>query len=254
MNNTKIEWCDKTWNPITGCTKCSPGCDNCYAEKMAKRMAGRFGYPKDEPFRPCTLHDDKLKEPGKLKKPAKIFVCSMGDLFHDEVFFPLIHPVMNEIQWLEMNQQLRQHTFLMLTKRPSRMYEYFGVWCRYYPRLPRNLWLGVTVCNQKEADEKIPVLLSIPAAKHFVSIEPMLELIRLDGTWLTKRCCAGGTKGLDWVIAGSETGQNARPADLFWFHLIQQQCELFQVPFFLKQVNKHGDDVMDGRTWKEFPK
>jgi len=222
MNETKIEWCDKTWNPITGCTKCSPGCVNCYAFKIAyTRLAGRFGYPADDPFRPGTFHPSRLNEPTKLKKPSRIFVSSMGDLFHDDVACEYLWPIFSEMcgtQWIN------GHTFLLLTKRPKRMREVIKMIkedleeqrkpvinpdgtkiIRLVFEFPlNNIWLGVTVCNQQEADEKIPILLSIPADKRFVSIEPMLGpvdvskymsscgFINTDGDWLLKSC------GADW--------------------------------------------------------
>ena len=170
MSNTKIEWTDKTWNPITGCTKCSPGCENCYAIKMAQRLAGRCGYPADEPFRPGILHEDKLSMPSQWKKPQMVFVCSMGDLFHEDVAPRCLSLVMDAIR------RAPQHTYQILTKRPERMAKYFSDTahlCRNYD----NVWLGVTVCNQAEVDEKIPVLRGIPATVRFVSVEPMLESI-----------------------------------------------------------------------------
>lgn len=166
MADTKISWCDKTWNPITGCTKCSPGCVNCYAERMSKRLAGRCGYPKENPFA-VTFHPDKLQEPMKWHKPSRIFVCSMGDLFHEQV----------KDEWIDavfMTMDLsRRHTFMILTKRPERMREYLSgrthIIRMVYP-LP-NVWLGVTVENQEQADKRIPFLLDTPAAKRFVSVE-----------------------------------------------------------------------------------
>src|SRR3990170_4343202 len=157
MANTKIEWATKSWNPITGCTKVSAGCQNCYAKRMAKRLAGRYGYPKDNPFA-VTPHPERLQEPLSWKKPQRIFVCSMGDLFHEAVSFSFVRRV------LDIVDSCPQHTFLFLTKRPERM--------EYYPR--RNVWLGVSVENQETEDERIPLLLQPPAAKRFVSYEPAL--------------------------------------------------------------------------------
>ena len=176
---TKIEWTQKTWNPITGCTKCSPGCENCYAERMAKRMAGRCGYHYEHPFRPGWTHSRRWDDPLRWKKPCKIFVCSMGDLFHEDVPFPIIDEVIERIKLTH------RHTYQILTKRPKRAWQYLdSTNSRYFPS---NTWLGVTVCNQAEADEKIPVLLGIPATVRFVSVEPMLEEVRLNRIPLSSR-------------------------------------------------------------------
>ena len=236
MNKTGIEYVDFTWNPITGCTKCSPGCDHCYAERMAKRFAGRFGYPKDNPFAPGTFHADKLDEPLKLKKPSKIFVCSMGDLFHNSVDFEVFLKVM------EVIAECAQLTFLFLTKRPKNMkFRLTSFDIRKFP----NVWLGVTVCNQEEADAKIPVLFTIPAVKRFVSIEPILGPVSLQEYV--------GNGGLDWVISGSETGTKARPAELDWFSSLRKQCRVSGTPFFLKQITAKGNDHLCGTQSKEFP-
>jgi len=185
MSDTKIEWAEKTWNPITGCTKISEGCQHCYAERMSKRLAGRCGYDKNDPFT-VTFHPDNLDEPLRWRKPSRIFVCSMGDLFHEEVPFELIEEVfiaMDECAW---------HTFMVLTKRPQRMLQ-FSEWylgrCSdesvgiQYHTLPANIQIGITAENQQRADERIPILLQTPAAKRFVSIEPMLGPVNIS-RWL----------------------------------------------------------------------
>jgi len=209
---TKIEWTEESWNPITGCTKCAPGCLHCYAERMAKRLRGRFGYPADEPFR-VTWHPEKLNEPLDWRKPRQVFVCSMGDLFHEDVPFVVIDrvfAVMAVAQW---------HTFQVLTKRGARRLDYaytrqsFGLtvdqapqWYRWVTEwldegqqgfcgkawdrchaaiegldgieeyLP-NVWQGSSVSTQPDADREIPLLLKTPAAVRFVSAEPLLEEI-----------------------------------------------------------------------------
>ncbi len=251
---TKIEWCEESWNPVTGCTKISEGCKNCYAEKMAKRLAGRFGYPKDNPFK-VTFHENKLLEPTKWRKSHHIFVCSMGDLFHpdvidkqiDTIFRMMTHPMGG----------MNHHTYLILTKRPERIlkshYENFKHW--------KNIWLGVSVENQKTADKRIPILLKIPAKVRFVSVEPMLERIELreylgmykeaetitvkhvsdmpsefqqytrKGRDWVKHC---GNK-LDWLIAGGESGQHARPMHPDWVRKVRDNCLQTGTPFFFKQ-------------------
>ena len=191
MAQTKIEWADAVWNPVTGCTPISEGCQNCYAERMATRLKGRYGYPEDEPFK-VTLHPEKLKEPLKWKKPRRVFVCSMGDLFHEQVPDGYIAKV-----W-EVMSNASQHTFLVLTKRPQRMEDFLARlgWYTHDREVNpaeavldeggkytlKNVWLGVTAENQQRADERIPILLQIPAALRFVSIEPMLgPVVIIDG-------------------------------------------------------------------------
>lgn len=255
MSKTKIEWADQVWNPVTGCTPISEGCLNCYAARMAKRLAGRYGYPKDEPFKPGTIHEDKFQEPYHWKQPQKVFVCSMGDLFHNDVPFRVVRNVL-----FPMFGNGRRHTYMILTKRPERMLQ-----CLYDNApdyLPlKNLWLGVTAENQRTADERIPILLQIPAAKHFVSVEPMLEPIKLPNGRCQKcggmnqkdglRCEVCGETALadrlDWVIAGPETGPGARPCNIDWVRDLQRQCAAAGVPFFDKK------DAL-GETIQEWPR
>jgi len=206
MAETTIEWVKdpdgtlgKVWNPVTGCSPVSEGCQNCYARRFAHRLRGRFGYPVDEPFR-VTLHPERLGEPLRWRKPRRVFVASMGDLFHPDVPEEFIANVLETVCWCP------EHTFLVLTKRPGRMAELFcgsrfrGLLAKqflygveesifiHHPRrdwpLP-NLWLGVTAENQRRADERIPILLQIPAAVRWVSCEPLLSAIDL-GKWLGK--------------------------------------------------------------------
>lgn len=272
---SKIEWCDKTWNPVTGCSKISPACDNCYAERMAKRLAGRYGYPANEPFQ-VTYHPERIDEPDKIKKASRIFVCSMGDLFHESVRFDDQLSI-----WLTMERNPK-HTFLLLTKRPENAKWFFGVLYRKHFQDPSltgihplaNIWLGVTAENQEMANKRIPVLLQIPAAKHFVSVEPMLGPVSLfsrtyshNGTciaehdWLHERLKSDTgavlQSKLDWVIAGCESGTRYRPTDIEWLRALKNQCASGRVPFFLKQLHD-GEKivkrpVLDGRTWEEFP-
>lgn len=268
MSNTKIEWADRVWNPVTGCTKVSPGCAHCYAERMAKRLAGRCGYPTNEPFK-VTLHPDKLDEPDKWKKPARIFVCSMGDLFHDDVPDSFLDKV------FAMMAKASQHTFLVLTKRPERMRDYilkamcdedcnYDGWYEAIAELGipdatpmENVWLGVTAENQEQADKRIPILLQIPAAKRFVSVEPMIGPVDLmypktiwpDGP---QYCCSGRDCGchgmpidpplifgfgnrIDWVICGGESGPGARPMHPDWVRSLRDQCQASGTPFLFKQ-------------------
>lgn len=260
MAQTKIEWADAVWNPITGCTPISDGCDHCYAKRMANRLAGRYGYPADEPFR-VTYHQKRIDEPARLKKPKRIFVCSMGDIFHDDVPTGVINEIFSEMVLVS------SHTFMVLTKRPQRMRDYLATTIlfknifhpdkRTWPGSTK-IWLGVTAENQARADERIPVLLDTPAAVRFVSIEPMLGPVEI-GKYLphkpTCRCpqCYHNAfdhvnrGGLDWVIAGGETGPGARPAQAEWFTGIVNQCKGACVPVFVKKAPA-GVDVI-----REFP-
>jgi protein gp37 len=254
---TKIEWADAVWNPVTGCTKVSAGCTNCYAARQAKRFAGRFGYPAEHPFA-VTLHPDRLDEPLRWRKPRRIFVCSMSDLFHPDVPFDFIARL-----WDTMFDALMggygedgKHKFLILTKRPERFLE-FAQWMKGqkgrridYP----GVWLGTSIEDQATADERIPRLLRCPAAVRFVSYEPPLGPVDLhslalseakpsgfidalgsqSGEFSFQSHRVGDLPSLDWVIAGGESGPKARPAHPDWFRSVQSQCQAAGVPFFFK--------------------
>ena len=237
MGDTKIHWATKVWNPITGCTKISPGCQNCYAERMAKRLAGRYGYPEYEPFW-VTEHEDRLSEPGEWKKPQRVFVCSMGDLFHSDVSPDFLLRVFGRMN------AYKQHTFLVLTKRPDNALQF----CRDYGLIPSrfgpspsgnvwpaNVWAGVTTENQEMAEERIPFLLQIPAAVRFVSVEPMLGPVSIGPLEDVHR--AYFSRQLDWVICGGESGQKARPMNLEWAESLHDQCKAAGVSFFMKQMS-----------------
>lgn len=242
---TKIEWTDATWSPITGCSKISTGCKHCFAERMSKRLAGRYGYPKDDPFK-VTFHPNRLEQPLKWKKPRKIFVCSMSDMFHDDV----------DLSWIEdiltVMAEAPQHTYLILTKRPENMRESL---CNdvFWPDVSRikegkhylrKLWLGVTAENQEQADRRIPILLDIPAAVRFVSAEPLLENININ-KYLQK--------GLDWAIIGSESGPGRRPFNPEWAWRIIQQCKKNQKSVFYKQDQQEKTPKINGKRYIEFP-
>ena len=236
---TKIEWTNflpgykgESWNPIIGCSKISPGCADCYAEKMAMRLQhmkstsyyydvllmkainGKDGWAGNTQF-----IESQLEKPLKWKKPRVVFVCSMGDLFHETVNFQEIVEVMHVIS------KCPQHIFIILTKRPHMMDEFFtNCAINPYEKLP-NIWLGVTAENQDQANKRIPVLIQIPAAKKFVSIEPMLGEIDIN-EWINT---------IDWVIVGGESGSNARPMHPDWIRTIRDQCKESDTPFFFKQ-------------------
>lgn len=250
---TKIEWCDHTWSPITGCSPISEGCQNCYARRFAQRMAGRCGYPKDDPFR-VTFHPGRLEDPVKWKRPRKIFISSMGDLFHEDVPFSWIDQV------LSISMIAPQHTYLLLTKRPAMALKYSQSKFdghKSWIEMP-NVWLGVTAENQKRADERIPILLKIPAAVRFVSFEPMLQEMKI--RFSVEHGPAGATytmpgrhAGIDWVLTGAETGPNKRHMNPDWARSLRDQTKAAGKPFFFKK-DSVGRHELDGRVWEEFPK
>jgi len=219
---TKISYCDETVNIITGCTKVSPGCKNCYAAAMAPRLKNRFGYGIN-PFEP-TFHTDKLTKPSEWKTSKVIFLSSMGDMFHHDVPFAWLDLIFTMIK------QENQHQYLLLTKRPRRMHEYIVDYLLRYGYLPNNIWLGVTAEDQQRANERLPVLFKIPAHHYFVSIEPMLEPINLE--------CVPGISALNWAICGGETGQKARFMQPDWARSIRDQCNVMNVPFYMKQMSR----------------
>lgn len=287
---TDIEWADATWNPVVGCTRVSEGCRNCYAEAMAHRfrtapMSSTPNDPRAHPLNLLTddhgrwngtvrLLPDRLSEPLRWRKPRRIFVCSMSDLFHAKVPFDFVDHV------LATAALCPQHTFMILTKRPELMAEYLtgcrrrnfhvhaaaaeminGDWSRmpgdmaqtrssggtWWPL--RNVWLGTSVEDQKRADERIPHLLRCPAAVRFLSVEPMLSLVdiaeaiaKLPGAF-QGGCDRHGTPvdihpmpGIDWVIVGGESGPKARPCAVDWIRGIVRQCKDASVPCFVKQL------------------
>jgi protein gp37 len=229
-----IEWTNSTWNPVTGCTKVSPGCKHCYAETFSERWRGIPGHPYEQGF-DLRLWPDRLDLPLTWKKPRTIFVNSMSDLFHENVPFSFIRRVfrtMEKASW---------HIFQVLTKRSERM-------ARITPKLdlPPNAWLGVSIEASKylwRADD----LREVPAAVRFLSVEPLLGPLG-----------AVNLSGINWVIVGGESGPGARPMDPEWAREIRDQCVNARVPFFFKQwggvqKKKHGR-VLDGQTWEEMPK
>ncbi len=223
---SKIPWCDETWNPTTGCTPISEGCLNCYAARMAKRLAGRYGYPGVPNEFEVTYHPAKVQKPSKWLKPKRIFVCSMGDLFHSSVEWNWQYKI------LEMAMMWNYHTFMLLTKRPHKMAEVlnsvsFQLSRNYQGRLLPldNLWLGVTAENQKRYDERWTIASQIPAAVKFVSIEPALEYVNIDTF----------PPYPDWVIWGPETGPGKRPFKAWWAEETYELCQLKGIPFFDKR-------------------
>ena len=243
-DRTAIEWSDATWNPVTGCTKVSRGCKNCYAERVFPRAYG------SRKFADIKLHHDRLEQPLHWRKPRHIFVNSMSDLFHEDVtdnFIDAVWTTMAKTPW---------HTYQILTKRPQRMFEYISrniangrTWREGITRIPLpNVWLGVSCEDQETADERIPLLLRTPAAVRFISCEPLLKYIDLRSHFLghcREHDYAGGfclqrdhtgIEHLHWVIVGGESGPNARNCDLSWVLKIVKDCKTAEVPCFVKQL------------------
>jgi protein gp37 len=228
---------------------------------MAKRLAGRYGYPAVDPFA-VTLHPERLDEPLHWKKPSRVFVCSMGDLFHADVPLEYMACV-----WDTMFDA-PQHTYMILTKRPERLLE-FTCWMGEHGRRIDygHVMLGVTAENQAAADARIPLLLAIPAAKRFVSCEPLLGSVDLSRTPMQVGFMGLGTMGLvdtlasgiHWVIAGGETGPGARAMRPDWARSLRDQCQAAGVPFFFKSwgtaygIPKERVTLLHGVEWNQFP-
>ena len=221
MSKTKIEWTSHSWNPITGCSKISPGCRNCYAERMARRLAGRYGYPEAPHHFDVTLHYNKRDEPVRRRKPTMYFVCSMGDLFHEDVEWADIAEIWEVMDWAE------QHTFQVLTKRPRRMLKFlldYWMQSEYHSGavLP-NVWLGVSVENQATADERRTDFEAVPAAVKFVSYEPALGSLNWSGWEFVRQ-----------IISGGETGPGARPSHPNWYRATRDFCQENDIAYFHK--------------------
>jgi protein gp37 len=281
-DKTAIEWTEATWNPLTGCTKVSPGCDHCYAESIAHRFDGTPAYPNGFGV---TLRPERLDQPLRWKRPRRIFVNSMSDLFHDSVPDTYIAQVFGVMALAP------HHTFQVLTKRHARMRSLVshglldliddpaGDVRAKVPHWPLpNVWLGVSAENQQWADIRIPALLDTPAAVRFVSAEPLLGPIRLGAI----PPLVGGVPKIDWVIVGGESGHGARPMHPDWARGLRDECEDAGVAFLFKQwgewtpnadgqpyrdwwnledphafVMRYGKKragrELDGRTWDEYP-
>lgn len=232
-DHSAIEWTDSTWNPVTGCSKVSPGCKHCYAERLARRLQA-MGNPRYRNGFEVTLHPDQLWLPLRWRQPRRIFVNSMSDLFHEQVpedFVRQVYAVMHRAHW---------HNFQILTKRAARL-------ASLAPRLPwpSNVWMGVSVENEQYLS-RISHLRSVPAAIRFLSLEPLLGPIP-----------ALPLDDIDWVIVGGESGPNARPMRPEWARAIRDQCIRTRIPFFFKQWGgwhpKANGRLLDGREWNQYP-
>lgn len=231
---SKIEWTETTWNPVTGCTKISPGCQNCYAERMAKRLQAMKSPNYANGFK-LTCHPEALSIPNKWKRNRLVFVNSMSDLFHEDVPITFVKKVLMSIRFAD------QHQYQVLTKRSQRLREMsLGL------KWPDNAWVGVSVEN-RDYVYRVEDLKQVEAAVRFLSIEPLIGAIpKID------------LSGIDWVIVGGESGPGARPIKKEWVVDIRNQCELQGVPFFFKQwggVNKKKTGrKLDGKLWSQMPK
>jgi len=228
-----IEWTESTWNPITGCTKVSDGCKNCYAERMAKRLKA-MGQPNYINGFQVTLHEHAIEYPLRWKKPQTIFVNSMSDLFHEKVPEPFIFRI------FDVMKQAHWHQFQILTKRSARLRELAQKidW-------PENVWIGVSVENEA-VQSRIDDLREVPAAIRFLSLEPLLgSLEHLN------------LSNIDWVIVGGESGPGARPMEKEWVLQIKKQCIEQNTPFYFKQwggvLKKKTGRLLEGRKWDEMP-
>ena len=244
-----IEWTDETWNPVTGCTRVSPGCDHCYMFALYPRLRamGVPGYEGNP--RQVRLLPERLEAPLRWTRPRRVFVNSMSDVFHPRVPYEFINDIFDVMR--EASER-RGHVFQVLTKRPGMA---VGWWeshqTRYNCEWPDGVWIGTSVENQKYAP-RITVLARPPAAVRFVSAEPLLGAVDLS-RWLD----AGDVQ---WVIVGGESGHSARPMDINWARDLRDQSVEAGVAFFLKQLGgRHGkrsgeDATLDGRQWREYPK
>lgn len=234
MATSKIEWTESTWNPVTGCKKISPGCKNCYAERMAKRLK-MMGQPNYANGFDVTLHKHVLEYPLRWKKPKTVFVNSMSDLFHEEVPDSFIFEV------FDVMKKAGRHQFQILTKRSGRLKAIAKEldW-------PRNVWMGVSIENES-VRFRVDDLRKVPASVRFLSLEPLIERI----TELE-------LNNIDWVIVGGESGPGARLMKKDWVILIKELCIKQNIPFFFKQwggINKKKNGrLLEGRTWEEMPR
>ena len=281
-DKTAISWTDATYNPVTGCSKVSPGCEHCFAEALSHR----YGWTTKPWTMPnaaenVQLHPDRLDQPLRWRKPRRIFVNSMSDLFHPEV------PDQFLVDVFSVMAEASHHTFQILTKRPNRARDFLtgesiandvwlqtsrGVDGRPSPWPLPNVWLGISAEDQRRADERIPVLQDTPAAVRFISAEPLLGPLDLSAFRPFEGTCycqdePDGCKprfaidcpeaGIDWVIAGAESGPHARTMNDDWVRSLRDQCTNAGVAFFFKQRCHNGrkevDPVLDGRQWLEYP-
>lgn len=249
--STNIKWCTETWNPVVGCWPVSPGCKNCYAARMATRLVGigGAGYAADGEQGAVAKGGkwtgvvrclpDKLDQPRRWRKPKRIFVCSMSDLFHEDVpndFLDRIFDVMEDCE---------RHTFQVLTKRPKRLHSWLAG-----SDVGKNIWLGTSVEDRRRLEERVPPLAGTRAAVCWLSVEPLLGPLGL---------IPADLYGIDWVVVGGESGPDARPMHADWVREIRDACIAADVPFFFKQWGgarqppKDEPVLLDDREWLMYP-
>ncbi|WP_420607971.1 DUF5131 family protein [Novosphingopyxis sp.] len=235
--SSSIEWTDATWNPVTGCTKITAGCENCYAHRFSERFRGVVGHPFENGF-DLTLRPDRLDQPKRWKRARMIFVNSMSDLFHKDVPLSFVDQVFDTME------EADHHTYQVLTKRSSLMRDYLQR--RYTKRFPPDhIWMGVSVEDRRGAS-RIEHLRASVSAVRFLSVEPLIGSVgKID------------LSDIHWVIAGGESGPNARVMHIEWAREIRDACAEQEVPFFFKQWGgfrpKTGGRELDGREWNEWP-
>jgi protein gp37 len=238
-STTQIEWTDATWNPVTGCSKITRGCDFCYAERFSERFRGVAGHPFENGF-DLTLRPDRLTQPLRWRQPKRIFVNSMSDLFHKEIpvrFIDAVFDTMEKADW---------HTFQVLTKRSSLLVRYLRERYGSDGVAPPHIWLGVSIEDEKNA-VRLKHLRAARASVRFVSFEPLLGPVgKLD------------LAGIQWAIVGGESGPRARPMEEEWAIEIRDQCRTSKVAFFFKQWGgarpKSGGRLLRKREWNEYPR
>ncbi len=233
MNNTKIEWTEKTWNPITGCSAVSLGCKNCYAKKMANRLYAMKN-PRYLNNFAVTVHEDLFNQPLKIKKSSFIFVCSMSDLFHESISFEIISQI------FDVMKKANWHIFQVLTKRPERLLKFSK-----NHQIPDNVWIGTSVENDTVL-YRVDILRKVNAKVHFLSCEPLLGPLKNLNLY-----------NIEWVVVGGESGSNSRPIKKEWVLDIKDKCKMQNIPFFFKQwggwnKKKNGSEL-DGKEYKEMP-
>lgn len=244
---SSIEWTESSWNPVTGCRKVSPACENCYAERFANRFRGVKGHPYERGFE-VQLWPERLSLPLRWRKPRRIFVNSMSDLFLEDIPYEFIDKV------FETMKTAYWHTFQLLTKHSERMVQWITMHLERDTSFPQNVWCGVSVENNDYL-YRIDHLRKIPAFVRFVSFEPLIGNLTLDSNTL---------EGIHWVIVGGETGPRARRMEPSWVDNIYFTCQSHQIPFFFKQwgaYNKSGEKVRKSKSgrnyhgceWNEMP-
>ncbi|MFZ0495328.1 MAG: phage Gp37/Gp68 family protein [Methylocella sp.] len=236
--SSTIEWTDATWNPVTGCTKISAGCDNCYAERFAERFRGVPGHPFENGF-DLQLRPERLEQPLRWREAKMIFVNSMSDLFHKQIPFSFVDRVFDTLE------KAHWHKFQILTKRSSRLRDYVNA--RYADgSAPHHIWLGTSI-EDSSKKSRARHIQAMNASVRFLSIEPLLGPIgKID------------LEGIHWVIVGGESGPRARPMLVEWAREVRDQCKAAKVPFFFKQWGglrpKSGGRLLDSREWSQWPK